>query len=121
MLDSKGFTLVELLAVIVIMAILMAIAIPSIANLIDISNAKKCEAYEKTISEYAKAYYSESNLTGTISLSLLKENLQNNELASLDAACNGYIDLSDNYKAYITCSDYCESEGFNSDYLYEGA
>lgn len=33
MLDKKGFTLVELLAVIVILAVILAIAVPGISNM----------------------------------------------------------------------------------------
>jgi type IV pilus assembly protein PilA len=44
--NKKGFTLVELLAVIVILAIILAIAVPSISGMI--SNAKK-SAFEDSV------------------------------------------------------------------------
>ena len=40
---KKGFTLVELLAVIVILAIILAIAIPGISNIIDSSKKGAAE------------------------------------------------------------------------------
>ena len=49
--NNKGFTLVELLAVIVILAIIMIIAIPSVLNTMNLSKLK-------TFSEYVDKLYS---------------------------------------------------------------
>ncbi|WP_345239927.1 prepilin-type N-terminal cleavage/methylation domain-containing protein [Pontibacillus salipaludis] len=51
--DEKGFTLVELLAVIVILGIIAAIAIPSIANVVE--NSKK-DAVIRTAEQAVEAY-----------------------------------------------------------------
>ena len=115
-MNKKGFTLVELLAVITIMSLIMAIAFPAIDNLIENNKRKKYESYEKIISEYAKAFFEDRAQTGTLKLNEIKDTTENNELGGLDSSCNGYVDLT-NYKAYIQCDEY-ETEGFNSDYLY---
>ncbi|HHT38306.1 MAG TPA: prepilin-type N-terminal cleavage/methylation domain-containing protein [Mollicutes bacterium] len=47
--NKKGFTLVELLAVIVILAIILAIAVPGISNMIDNSKKSAFEADAKMI------------------------------------------------------------------------
>ena len=46
MLDKKGFTLVELLAVIVILAVILAIAVPGISNM---TKSAKKSAFEDNV------------------------------------------------------------------------
>ncbi len=53
-LNKKGFTLVELLAVIVILGIIMLIAIPSIAGII--TNARK-DSFVQSMGQYIKAVH----------------------------------------------------------------
>ncbi len=107
-MNKKGFTLVELLAVVVIMALIMALAFPSITGMISGSNQKKYVSYEKSMSEYAKAYYEDES--GIIGLSLLKSK----GLTGIDSDCIGYVDLNDDYKAYIKCSDDYQTNNFNA-------
>lgn len=53
---KKGFTLVELLAVIVILAIILAIAIPGISNVINSSKEQAYESQKELIVNAAKKY-----------------------------------------------------------------
>ncbi|MGI6324539.1 MAG: type II secretion system protein [Bacilli bacterium] len=53
---KKGFTLVELLAVIVILGIILAIAIPNILNLINNSKEQAYESQKRFIIDAAKKY-----------------------------------------------------------------
>lgn len=55
-LNKKGFTLVELLVVIVILVIIMSIAIPSITSSLDRSKAKQRDAKVKLIESAAEIY-----------------------------------------------------------------
>ena len=64
-LNNKGFTLIEVLAVVVILSIIMIIAIPSIKSSIERSNSKKDKALEKVIKSEAELYlsYYKSSIT----------------------------------------------------------
>lgn len=53
---EKGFTLVELLAVIVILGIIVAIAVPAIGNIIEESRTKADEAEIQLIVDAARLY-----------------------------------------------------------------
>lgn len=105
-MNKKGFTLVELLAVVVIMALIMALAFPSIQGLINSNNEKKYESYEKSMTEYAKAYFEDSD--SIIGLSTLKQK----GLTGIDSDCIGYVDGSNKYKAYLKCGDKHQTSGF---------
>jgi len=107
-MNKKGFTLIELLTVIVIIGIIMTFAFPSIAGMIDNNKQKKYESYEKSMSEYAKAYFEDS--TGIIGLKQLKQV----GLTGIDDECIGYVAVDDNYKAYLKCGDEWETNGFNT-------
>ena len=62
----KGFTLVELLAVIVILAIIMIIAIPSVLNTMETANRKTMlEYYQKAVNAAEKKYIEDSSF-GTL-------------------------------------------------------
>ena len=56
MKNKKAFTLVELLAVIVIMGLLMAIAIPSITSSLERSKEKQNESKYKMLESFAEIY-----------------------------------------------------------------
>jgi len=57
-LNNKGFTLVELLAVVVILVVIMMIAIPNISSSIERSKNKQKTATEKIIISAAELYIS---------------------------------------------------------------
>ena len=59
-INNKGFTLVELLGVIVILIIITAIAVPSISSSIERAKAKKNEEVNKAL-EYAVEFYFSDN------------------------------------------------------------
>ncbi len=71
MKKNKGFTLVELLAVIVVLAIILAIAIPSVLGLISKSKKDNYTTQVGLIKNAAKLYVAEKGLTSdNISLSV---------------------------------------------------
>ena len=57
MKKRNGFTLVELLAVIVILAIILVIAVPSIMNTIDDAKKGSFESSAKLIAANAETYW----------------------------------------------------------------
>lgn len=60
MRSKKGFTLVELMVVVIILGILVAIAIPIYNNVTDDAQKKACAANERTL-EGAVAMYQAAN------------------------------------------------------------
>ncbi len=67
MKKNKGFTLVELLAVIVILAIIMIIAIPAVLNTMETAKKKSMVNFaQKVINELSKQYVSRMTFDGYI-------------------------------------------------------
>ncbi len=58
-LNNKGFTLVELLAVVVILLAISVIAISSISAAIERNKGKQDESKKEVLESYAKLYYEE--------------------------------------------------------------
>ena len=87
----KGFTLVELLAVIVILAIILVIAVPKITDTIKNSKIASFESSAKTIASQAEKKKMENEI------------LDNTNLIT----CNNLVKLSNS--DYISCSIYFDS------------
>ena len=66
--NEKGLTLVELLAVIVILGIIAAIAIPSIGGIIDNTRVKAAHADAQTIMSSANLYFADNPDKETVTL-----------------------------------------------------
>ena len=58
----KGFTIVELIGIIVILGLLLAMAVPTIGNVISNSYMKAYEIDLKSMEDGAKAYVLKKNL-----------------------------------------------------------
>lgn len=69
--NEKGLTLVELLAVIVILGIIAAIAVPSIGGIIDNSRIKAVKADAQTIISAANMYFAENPDADNVNLKTL--------------------------------------------------
>ena len=81
-LNNKGFTLVELLAVIVILTVISSIAIPTISSSLDRSKTKQTKAKEDLLKSAAELYIIDNNKRGTIEGCVTFTKLKN----------SGYID-----------------------------
>lgn len=98
-MNKKGFTLIETVMVIAILALLMLILVPNVISLINKNNIKSCQNLEVSIKNAAKVYVtnnkyqlgfncntSEKTSTVTISIQNLIDSgdlkLQNNELVN---------------------------------------
>jgi len=92
--NEKGLTLVELLAVIVILGIIAAIAIPSIGGIIDNSRIKAVKADAQNILSAANMYFAENNDENDkkVTLEALKDENFIDNAGSFVISENVYVD-----------------------------
>lgn len=64
----KGFTLIEIMIVVAIIAVLAAVAIPSFAKYMKRSSAGACQTTRESIKKAAYTYSADNNGTSTIAL-----------------------------------------------------
>ena len=108
---NKGFTLVELLAVIVILAIIMIIAIPAVLETMQSAQKKSFTEYATKVSTEAQKVYLKDQLEsnpGTCALYNIKKDLGLSSTGDYD----GYVlvkNENDNHKIYVTLK--------NNDYM----
>ncbi len=86
-LNNKGFTLVEVLAVIVILSILMAIMVPSVSNILKKNRENNYKDLKSSIVSAAKVYLSDNRYEVTISSCINnKANITSiNDIALIDS------------------------------------
>lgn len=118
-MNKKGFTLIETVMVIAILALLMLILVPNVISLINKNNIKSCQNLEASIKNAAKVYVtnnkyqlgfncntSEKTSTVTISIQNLIDSgdlkLQNNEL--VNPKDNSTISTSEKVKVTYNCT-----------------
>lgn len=65
MKNNKGFTLVELLAVIVVLAIILAIAVPRVINVIVSARSESLGNFAQIVTKYLKQKYQVDVVNGT--------------------------------------------------------
>ena len=96
MKNKKGFTLVELLAVIVLMSLVMMLIFPSIRKIYSSNTNKQYETYKDLMIEYTKTIpnYKKETYICLSNLGMSKINEK--------TTCNGYVNVSE-MKAYLTC------------------
>ena len=97
-MNKKGFTLVELLAVIVLLSLVMLLIFPSVKSIYSSNQNKQYETYEDMMINYVKVIpkYKEKSYICLSNLDIKKIND--------NVSCNGYVDIP-NMKAYITCKN----------------
>jgi type IV pilus assembly protein PilA len=85
--NEKGLTLIELLAVIVILAIVSAIAVPSIGGIIENTRIKAVKADAVTILNAANLYFTDNSTKTTVDEVGLAEFLDSSgEITTFDVA-----------------------------------
>ena len=101
---KKGFTLVELLAVVVILGVIATIATPIVKKYINDSKLDSAEASLKSVERAANLYFTNNNVKNQIVIDLTSNQLQmkNNKVKK------GYvIGTRKNFKIYLYKDGYC--------------
>lgn len=79
-LNKKGFTLIEIIVVVVVLAVLMAVAVPSVLKYVNEADNAKYMAQGRSVmnmaqTEMVKAYVGDNQIT-TDELATVKQNIQ---------------------------------------------
>jgi prepilin-type N-terminal cleavage/methylation domain-containing protein len=106
--NQKGFTLVELVIVIVIIGILAAIAIPKFADLSDNAKAATCKQNQANVESAATIGYSNRAISGTASYpATVAEMVTVDLLLPADLACPETGDYSSYEAGYDNTAGTC--------------
>ncbi len=112
-LNKKGFTLVELLAVIVVLAVIMVIAIPTVIDSMNSAKKSSFAMYGQKMLNAAMSKVQGDALDGKSAKSVYKFS----ELVASSGQYKGYISYTNNtYTVYFYNTDYIAS-GANYDDL----
>ena len=122
--DNKGFTLVEMIVVLVILAILAAILIPGLLGYIDDAKQKKLEIHGKAVYTAAQAQASKNYAKGTTPVSdtdatngYAKKVLDLSEITTFNGSATVYFGTgTDAYKV----QGIAYTEGSETIYLKKG-
>ena len=93
--NEKGLTLIELLAVIVILGIVAAIAIPAIGNIIDNQRVKAVKADAANIISAAQIYYADSGSSDEFTIGHAADNTGTDYVDLAGATATGITVTSD--------------------------
>ena len=98
MKNKKGFTLVELLGVLVLIIVIMLLIVPNLKKLMNQNEKQQYETYETMMIEYTKAFpnYDKYEYICLEDLGMAKIN-QN-------IKCNGYVKINNlKIESFISC------------------
>lgn len=115
MKNNKGFTLVETIAVIIILGVVLSIAVPSITNVVKSTNKNRMISDAETFISEVKEYV-ESDTIGNTSRKYTLESIKSKLSKSpygKEYKKNSYVDIT-NYSVCLTDGEYqatTETEG----------
>lgn len=111
-MNNKGFSLIELLAVIVVLGLIMSISIPSISNLVgSFRKNEQIEMLKKSAISAAKDYVMDGNINDSINFSSC---LSTTDIdIEVEDLIDEYLDANEYYNdKTITIKYDCENKKF---------
>ena len=105
-MNKKGFTLVELLAVILILSGISIVAVVSITTSLDKRGTKECDEQKELAINAAKIYFAMHNNVSSVSVSTLISNNyfnKNSKIDKLDGNSTVTFSKADGYKYNGEC------------------
>ncbi|SFC41392.1 type IV pilus assembly protein PilA [Alkalibacterium subtropicum] len=95
---EEGFTLVELLAVIVILGIILAIAIPSIGGVIDRASEDAATAEETLVVDAGRLYFVQNPTVASVTVETLVDEGYIDERQDSDLLTSNFTDATTIYQ-----------------------
>ena len=126
---KKGFTLIEMLAVIIVLGVMIAIFIPNVVKVVRENNLKVYKIKEKKMikaaeeySEFDKGFNPPGEGASYITINQLVSGNYMNKVLDSDSSneCSGYVKVTDNkvhgydYEACLICDEYRSNNCSNS-------
>jgi len=101
---SGGFTLVELLVVIVILGILAGVAVLAVSGISDRGDASACKSEKRSVSTAVEAYYAKENKYATDTATLKSANFLDSDPKYWKTSSTGGVTAIDASKLPSGCS-----------------
>ncbi len=103
--NSQGFTLIELIATIVIIGFVSLMAFPSVMNAVNANKTNSCKYYERSIIAAAKSYIQKENTDLIENNSTYQQLISGSfRLSAYDLIRFGYLENYSNSKTKIDTS-----------------
>ena len=107
MKNNKGFTLVETIAVIIILGVVLSIAVPSITNVVKSTNKNRMISDAETFISEVKEYVESDTIGNTSDTYTLKDIKGKTKLSKSpygeEYEENSYVKIDDNNNSYTVC------------------